>query len=262
MEACAEYNLPLIILDRPNPLGGNILLAEGPMLDEISCSSFIGRWNIPIRHSCTYGELAKYFSVIKNINLDLTIIKNKNWDRSKLAEEGNWKFIPTSPAIKDSETVLLYPGMGLMEGINVNEGRGTETPFKIFGAPWLDAELLLNEFNAKKLPSIKAQTCSYIPMDSIYKNEICKGFQLNITNPGSFRPVLTGLELLSLIINLFPDKCEERLYKTLANPSGENHLDKLTGVLNSFNKIRNRDFIEQHYTSVRWDEIIRPYLLY
>jgi len=262
MEACGKHEKPLIIPDRPNPLGGNLLLAEGPILDEENCSSFIGRWNIPIRHCCTYGELAKYFSITKKIDLDLAIIKNANWDREKSVAGKDWKFTPTSPAITDKETVLLYPGMGLLEGININEGRGTETPFKIFGAPWLDAELLLKEFSSLRLPGINTAAYSYIPNDSLYKNELCNGFKLNVTDADSFRPVLTGLELLRLMINLFPNECKERLYKTVANPTGKNHLDRLTGVFKSFDKIKSGDFLEQHYSTGNWQEIINPYLLY
>ncbi len=261
MEACAESRKPLIILDRPNPLSGNLLLAEGPMLDEKNCSSFIGRWGIPIRHCCTYGELAKYFSVNKNFVLDLTVIKNETWDREKSVVGKDWRFTPTSPAITDTETALLYPGMGLMEGININEGRGTDTPFKVFGLPGLDAELLLKEFCSLGLPGINATTCSYIPNDSLYKKELCNGFRLSVTDADSFRPVLTGLELLRLIINLFPDS-KERLYKTVANPTGKNHLDKLTGIFNSFHKIKNGEFLKQHYSTSNWQETIKPYLLY
>src|ERR1044071_8354969 len=114
MEACSTFNKQLIILDRPNPVSGNIDLAEGPMLDEKNCSSFIGRWNIPVRHSCTLGELANYFSKTKTSNLDLQIIKAQNWNRNEIAKKDDWFFVPPSPAITDVETALLYAGMGLL----------------------------------------------------------------------------------------------------------------------------------------------------
>jgi uncharacterized protein YbbC (DUF1343 family) len=261
MEACAAFNKPLLIADRPDPLGGNLELTEGPMLDETNCSSFIGRWNIPIRHSCTYGELANYFSVSKKINADISVIKIENWNRDKKAGD-EWSFIPTSPAIADIETAMLYPGMGLIEGINVNEGRGTETPFKIVGAPWINPQVLLNEFSRLSLQGVKAGSIDYTPADSVYANEICHGLKLMITDTDKFKPVLTGLELIKLIQNLFSDKCEERLYKTVANPTGKNHLDKLTGVFNSFGKIKSGGLLQQYYTTGNWKEDIRPYLLY
>jgi uncharacterized protein YbbC (DUF1343 family) len=260
-EACSTYNKPLIILDRPNPLGGDLSKAEGPMLDEQLCSSFIGRWNIPVRHSCTLGELATYFAQIRNINIELTIIKNENWNRNVLAGT-DWKFTPTSPAITDIETTLLYPGIGLLEGIIINEGRGTNSSFKIFGAPWIDSKKILKKFLNLSLPGIKAESISYTPSDSLYATEKCHGLKLAITDADKFKPVLTGLELIKLIQNLFPDKCEERLYKTVANPTGKNHLDKLTGVFNSFEKIKNGELLQQYYTIGNWKEVIRPYLLY
>ena len=126
MEACAVFNIPLFIADRSNPVGGNLLKAEGPMLDESSCSSFIGRWSIPLRHSCTLGELAKYFKATKIPTLQLVIIPVSNWQREIIDADD---FTPTSPAISKLSTALLYPGTGLLEGINVNEGRETEYVF-------------------------------------------------------------------------------------------------------------------------------------
>src|SRR6187549_1117536 len=105
MEACAKYNKPLIILDRPNPIGGNLEMAEGPMLDEKNCASFIGGWSIPVRHSCTLGELATYFSNKKINRLDLKIIPVKNWGRGQIINH----FYPTSPAIQNISTALVYP---------------------------------------------------------------------------------------------------------------------------------------------------------
>ena len=261
MEACSVYNKPLLILDRPNPLSGDLSKAEGPMLDKQYCSSFIGRWNIPVRHSCTLGELATYFNATRNIDIDLRVIKNKNWDRNVLAGT-DWNFTPTSPAIPDIKTALLYPGTGLVEGINVNEGRGTPTPFKIIGAPWIDSEVLLKEFLKLSLPGIKAEPIRYTPTDSLYANELCYGLNLEITDVNKLNPVLTGLELIRLIQTLFQDECEERLYKTVANPKGKNHLDKLTGVMDSFKKIKNRELLQQYYATGNWKEVIGPYLLY
>ena len=157
---------------------------------------------------------------------------------------------------------MLYPGMGLMEGIHVNEGRGTNTPFKLFGAPWIDAGLLLKEFKKLSLPGIQADEVCFTPETSLYQAESCNGLRFTISDKESFKPVMTGLELIRLIQNLFPGKCEERLYKTVANPSGKNHLDKLTGVQNAFEKIKNGVCRETHYSTGNWKETIKPFLLY
>lgn len=262
LEACSASSKPLIILDRPNPIGGNPELIEGPMLDEENCSSFIGRWNIPIRHSCTLGELAGYFMSIKKITVDLIIIKIDNWNRNETTADIQWNFIPASPAIKNMETAFLYPGIGIMEGINVNEGRGTDFPFKIIGAPWINAELLVHQFQSLALPGISGNEYVYTAADSVYKNECCRGIRLTIEDASVFKPVLTGLELIRLLIKLFPENCKEKKYPTRANPTGENHLDKLTGVFRSFKKIKSGEIMDEYKKGNNWKEKITPFLLY
>jgi uncharacterized protein YbbC (DUF1343 family) len=261
MEACAMYGKQLIVLDRPNPLGGEMSMAEGPMLDEINCPSFIGRWSIPIRHSCTLGELANYFSAKKIEGFDLKIIPVRNWQRYQLAGTDLFSFVPTSPAIKNSTTALLYPGMGLLEGINVNEGRGTDIPFQVCGAPWINADHLQELFKSKNLAVIKSNPHDYTPADGLYKGEHCYGLQFSITNALNFHPVRAGLSLLQSIIELYPLFVKERLYITNANPTGRAHLDKLTGIQNSFDLFISGS-IFQTDVSKTWPKEITPYLLY
>jgi uncharacterized protein YbbC (DUF1343 family) len=262
MEVCVLHNKPLVILDRPNAIGGDIDKAEGPMMDEKNCSSFIGRWTIPVRHSCTLGELATFFAATRIKGLNLDVIKVQNWNRKKIAAEAGWNFVPTSPAIQDTETALLYPGIGLLEGINVNEGRGTDSPFKIVGAPWIDTQQLNIAFTDLQLSGIKSIAINYTPAWGLYAGEICYGLKFSVTDSHSFSPVETGLKLLQLIISSYPEHCKERLYKTVANPSGAGHLDKLTGVYNSFEKIKHRESISAILQPKDWKEIIQPYLLY
>lgn len=261
MEACALHNKPLIILDRPNPIGGDIDKAEGPMLDEKNCSSFIGRWCIPIRHSCTLGELATYFSVSRKIDIDLTIIPLTNWNRNQLPSENNWKFTATSPAISTIKTALCYPGTGLFEGFTINEGRGSDTPFTNFGAPWIDSTLLVNKINEMQLPGIQFSTITYTPSDSLYAGECCFGLSLSITDENIFLPVQTGITIIQQLLLLFPEHCKERLYKTVANKSGEKHADKLVGIENSFLRLKEGNKIITEL-NVDWEKIITPFLLY
>ena len=261
MEACALHNKPLIILDRPNPIGGDIDKAEGPMLDEKNCSSFIGRWDIPIRHSCTLGELATYFSVSRKIDIDLTIIPITNWNRNQLPSENNWKFTATSPAISTIKTALCYSGTGLFEGFTINEGRGSDTPFTNFGAPWIDSTLLVNKINEMQLPGIQFSTITYTPSDSLYAGECCFGLSLSITDENIFLPVQTGITIIQQLLLLFPEHCKERLYKTVANKSGEKHSDKLLGIENSFLRLKEGNKIITEL-NVDWEKIITPFLLY
>ena len=257
MEACAKYNKQLIILDRPNPIGGNLEMAEGPMLDEKTCASFIGRWSIPIRHSCTLGELANYFSNKKIKGLDLKIVPVKNWDRGRITND----FYPTSPAIQNISTALVYPGMGLLEGINVNEGRGTDKPFMQFGAPWINAEELQMELKNKNITGIDLKPCSYIPADSLYKNETCYGLELNLTDANKFRPVAFGIDLISVLFKLYPHQVKERAYVTNVNPTGGGHLDKLLGVKNAFELLKHGKTIQTDISQT-WLSEITSFLLY
>ena len=260
MEACAKYHKQLIILDRPNPIGGNLEMAEGPMLDEKNCSSFIGRWSIPIRHSCTLGELANYFSNKKINGLDLKIIPVKNWERDQMAGTG-FDFYPTSPAIKNIETALVYPGMGLLEGIDVNEGRGTDKPFIQFGAPWINGEELLAELNKRNCAGIKMSPCSYFPIDSLYKDETCYGLELKVVDANKFHPVNFGLDLISVLFRLYPERVKERAYITNVNPTGGGHLDKLIGIKDSFDLFKSGR-VHKTDISISWLQEIAPYLLY
>ena len=257
MVACAKYNKPMIILDRPNPIGGNLELAEGPMLDEKTCASFIGRWSIPIRHSCTLGELANYFSNKKVNGLDLKIVPVKNWDRGRIAND----FYPTSPAIRNISTALVYPGMGLLEGINVNEGRGTDKPFIQFGAPWINAEELHIALKNKSITGIDFKPCSYTPADSLYKKETCYGLELNLTDINKFQPVALGIALISVLFKLYPHQVKERAYVTNVNPSGGGHLDKLLGIKNAFELLQCGKTIQTD-VSQTWLSEITTSLLY
>ncbi len=262
MEACAKWQKPFIVLDRPNPIGGALQYAEGPWLDEAGCSSFIGRWNIPVRHSCTLGELANFFAATRVKNLDLRIVKIQHWNRNETAVAAGWPFVPTSPAIKDPVTALLYPGMGMLEGITVNEGRGTAAPFKQMGAPWMDGKKMLTAFNSLQLPGIDAGIINYIPAEGLYAGVLCYGLHFSITEEAYFQPVKSALLLMQKIIHLYPAECRQRLYPTMANPSGTGHLDKLTGIKDSFEQLKSGQLPLMTGVQKEWAAVITPYLLY
>ncbi len=261
MEACAESDIPFVVLDRPNPLGGNLLKAEGPMLDELNCSSFIGRWNIPIRHCCTLGELARYFHATRLSTLKLEVIACKGWDRSRSFFESGVSFLPTSPAVYDAETAILYPGTGLLEGIYINEGRGTDWAFKQAGAPWIDQKIWQSTVVKAKMAGVEIEPVTYVPEWGLYRGETCKGLRFHITDAHAFRSVLFGLELIRQLMYCFGEKVQPRVYKTRANPGGENHLDLLLGTMGSFNYLKKGELPETDI-SAEWSKIIKPFLLY
>lgn len=256
LESCEKYKKPVILLDRPNPMAHAIKFAEGPFLNE-SCSSFIGRFNMPITQHCTFGELAQYFKAIYYPNLDLQILQMQNWNRS---ENTGYTFFPTSPAIQKRETIYTYAGACLFEGLNINEGRGTEFPFAQFGAPWIDADLLYNSASAE-LTEATLEIVHYTPEISPFAGEVCHGLRVIPNNPQTFHSVQYFIDLIQLIYRLFPDKLTERNYYTNANPTGSRHLDKLLGIPNAFN------YLKQHNINTKegieeWQTEISPFLLY
>lgn len=258
MEACAEFGIKLIILDRPNPIGIDLSKSEGPYLDEEVCSSFIGRWSIPIRHSCTLGELAVFFKSVKTPALDLEIIKVKDYSRLQNSHVTITPWTPPSPAIRSQISAYLYPGLGLLEGINVNEGRGTENPFTICGAPFIDSKALMNELN---LDGVEVRSIEYIPSEGLYAHEKCQGIKFTNIQIESIMPVSVGLQLIKTMIKLYPEFITPRLYKTNVNPTGENHLDRLIGLPGTFEKL-SKTFVFETNIQKDWTNKIVPYQLY
>ncbi len=261
MEACHEAGLPLIITDRPNPIGGNLSASEGPMLDEVHCSSFIGRWNIPIRHSCTPGELALFFKATRLPALQLQVITCRGWNRKQSFFEAGHPFTPTSPAIRDAETALLYPGTGLLEGINLSEGRGTGYAFKQAGAPWIDASDWRKAILSDAPEGVNMQSVTFSPEWGLYAGEVCQGLRFAITQPVIFRPVAFGIRIIQQIMRLYPGQVRPRLYPTVAYPSGENHLDRLLGIPHVFEQLKN-NFLPAPLAEKDWVKKVRDYLLY
>jgi uncharacterized protein YbbC (DUF1343 family) len=264
LEACGKFNKPLIIADRPNPISGDLSKAAGPMLEESTCSSFIGRWNIPLRHSSTLGELALYFNKIKEINVAIEVIQCQNWQRNSYQPDWGISFIPTSPAMRSFQSSLLYPGFGLLEATNISEGRGTEMPFAIIGAPWLDNNLLIDKlFNAK----LEILPLSFVPIESKYAGEECKGLRFYVKEIKDFDAVNHGLKLIKLIKDQHPDHFEWKPYPTNVNPSGKNHLDLLLGIGDSETlfELPLKDFEEQIKSltlAKNWNDSMRPFMLY
>jgi len=228
MEAAAENNIPFIVLDRPNPLNG--LQVEGNIL-EPAFSTFVGMYPIPVRHGMTVGELAQMFNGegwMKNrIKADLTVIPIKNWQRNQWFDQTGLDFIKPSPNMPDLETATVYPGICLLEGTNVSEGRGTKSPFLIFGAPWIDGEILADSFNAQKLPGIQFRTESFIPksipgmsMHPKYNDQKCNGVRIHLTDRSIFNSYLTGIYIVKIINRMYPNHFKWKI----------NHFDRLCGT--------------------------------
>ncbi|SMC91618.1 exo-beta-N-acetylmuramidase NamZ family protein [Pedobacter nyackensis] len=264
LQASADYNKPLIILDRPNPISGNLELCEGPMLNEQYCSSFIGRWNIPLRHSCTLAELALFFNTTKNINADLTVIQCENWDRNKFQPEWDMDFLPTSPAIRNINAAMLYPGLGLLEATNISEGRGTSMPFEIAASPWMNDLDFLEE---EKPDGVRLESIRLKPNEGKYASQDCLGVQFTLKEYDHFKSVYHGLLLIKLIKDHYPAYFKWSTYPTNVNPEGTGHLDKLLGLPQSeaFFELPVAKFkatMIKACDATEWPGIIKPYLLY
>lgn len=268
MESCANAGKKLVILDRPNPVSGNMQLCEGPMLDA-SQASFIGRWNIPVRHSCTLGELALYFNSCFNIKCHLEIISCSGWNRNMFQPGWKLPFVATSPAIQHFNSMLLYPGLCLLEATNVSEGRGTGFSFCAVGAPWLNGAQLMATLQ-EILPSNMSMTASqFIPNDINCKfySQVCNAVHFTITDPPSFQAVFSGAMILYCIKHQHPDQFQWSPYDTLVNPGGQHHLDKLLGIQGSEDlfELPLSQFIpalKQVSNCNEWPGLIQQFLLY
>ena len=220
MEKAGELGIPVWILDRPNPISGTKI--EGPILD-ITHKSFVGYYPIPIRYGLTVGELGRMILTEKWIDPipKLEIISMEGWARNLWYDETNLKWIKPSPNIPDLETAILYPGICLLEGTNISEGRGTENPFKWIGAPWLNGGLLATELNKEGLPGVSFASVEFTPIElpgiainPKYQGESCSGVKIKITNRNTYKSVQVGITILSVLQILYPEKIE---YKPFLN---------------------------------------------
>jgi len=203
LESAAEHRLPLIILDRPNPING--WTCEGPLLQP-GYESFVGRYPLPVRHGLTVGELAHLLNAELALNADLTVIKMEGWQRKMWFDETGLPWVPTSPAMPKLETATVYPGTCLLEGTNISEGRGTATPFECLGAPWANGPRLAEALNGLHLPGVRFRPTSFCPSASKHKGETCHGVYLHVMDRDVFRSVETGLHILAEFMRLWPKR--------------------------------------------------------
>jgi uncharacterized protein YbbC (DUF1343 family) len=201
LEACAEARIPLVVLDRPNPLGGEAF--EGPLLD-LHYASFVGRSSIPMRHGLTMGELARWLNARHNIGADLSVVPMTGWRRRMLWPETGRTWVPTSPNLPRWEGCTVYPGQVLLEGTNLSEGRGTTTPFEMFGAPFVSPLKLLEELEAFRLAGLRLRPIRFEPTFHKWQGKSCGGLYLHVTDPQAFQPVRATLAFLTAVRRLWP----------------------------------------------------------
>lgn len=200
MEAAAEAGLRFVVCDRPNPIGGAV---EGAPQDE-GFLSFVGLHPLPVRHGMTAGELARLFAAEKRLSLDLVVCPADGWARAMPFAETELPWVPPSPNMPTVETALVYPGMCLLEGTNVSEGRGTTSPFLQFGAPWLDSLRLAAALNELRLPGVTFLPTHFRPAFDKHAGATCGGARLVLTEAAAFRSFETGLRVVETARRLAP----------------------------------------------------------
>jgi uncharacterized protein YbbC (DUF1343 family) len=225
-EACATARKPIIVCDRPNPIGGT--LVEGLGIDE-GFQSFVGLYSIPNRHGMTLGEIVQFVNSQGNMGADLTVVQMDGWQRGMNFGDTGLKWVNPSPNIRSYTAALLYPGMCLVEATNISEGRGTDTPFEIVGAPYFDSEQFIKEFEALSLPGIKAAPTSFIPTRQKWEKRVCRGVRWVITDEREFRPYLTGLAFVWLAHRLYDDLGFEWRSEPYEFVTNRRAIDLLTG---------------------------------
>jgi uncharacterized protein YbbC (DUF1343 family) len=194
MRACAAAGLPVIVLDRPNPLGG--LRLEGN-LPEPGWTSFVGLYPLPIRHGLTIGELAAWVNERHGLGCDLTVVPMRGWRRGMAWEDTGLPWVPPSPNMPTPDTARVYPGGCLVEGTNLSEGRGTTRPFEWVGAPFLDGARLARALAGRGLPGVRFRPATFQPGFHKWTGRRCGGVQVHVVDPARFRPVATYLTLIA-----------------------------------------------------------------
>ena len=260
MEAAARNDIRLIILDRANPIGRKI---EGPTLKE-GFKSFIGMHPVPIRHGLTIGEFAilikKMGWIERSQELNLEIVSLEGWDGDYVKLP-----IPPSPNIPNLETAIVYNGLCLLEGTNISEGRGTNSPFKILGSPWLDNEKVIEQINSYNLSGFSLDTTSFTPISipgkSVYPKYMdipCKGIFISITDRDNFYPLMLGFALLQSIYRVHPNEFKVAKSGFLNKLYGSNQL--INGI---FSDVSINDFVlTWNKETAEFENMIKPFRLY
>jgi uncharacterized protein YbbC (DUF1343 family) len=201
LEAAAHYKKRVVVLDRPNPIGGAEV--EGNLLREDQ-RSFVGYHPIPMRHGMTMGELARFFNGERGIGAELEVIRLEEYKREYLFPQTGLPWTPPSPNMPTSATALVYPGQVLLEGTNLSEGRGAPSPFECFGAPYIDSRSLKSQLEKRELPGIRFEEISFTPQFDKWEGQTCHGLQLHVIDPRAYKPYYTTLAIIQEVMGLCP----------------------------------------------------------
>lgn len=256
MEACADAGIEFIVLDRPDPING--LAMEGPLLEYPEFSSFVGIYPVPLRFGMTIGELAELTNdrFLKK-KAKLTVIPMEGWRREMWFDQTGLPWIIPSPNMPTLATATVYPGQVFFEGTNVSEGRGTTRPFEFFGAPWIDGFALAKKLNALGLPGVAFREQWFTPTFSKFKDELCGGCQMHVSDRDRYRPLETTLHVITTIRDMYPEKFRFH----------QSYFDKIMGTAKVRLAIEAGQSIAAIVNSwgsglAAFAELRRPYLIY
>lgn len=260
MEAAQENGKEFIVLDRPNPLGGQKV--QGPVLDP-DYASFVGNYPIPLRHGMTVGELARLFNEEFGIGADLTVVEMNGWKRNMYYDDTPLEFVMPSPNMPTLDTALVYPGAALIEGTNVSEGRGTTKPFELIAAPFVDSTEFAQALKDLGLPGVKFRAASFTPSFSKHAGTLSHGVQIHVTNKKAFKPIETGLHIVKTLHDMYPEDFEFRA----ENSQGISFFDNLIGNGWVREAIENGDSVKEmkkqwHHDLKDFEKVRRGYLIY
>ncbi|PIS02342.1 MAG: DUF1343 domain-containing protein [Chlamydiae bacterium CG10_big_fil_rev_8_21_14_0_10_42_34] len=209
MEEASKLGIEVIVLDRPNPING--LIVDGPMLED-KWRSFIGYINVPYCHGMTIGELAEFFNEEYEVGCKLKVVKMKGWNRSMSYRDTGLAWIPPSPNVPEADTPLFCPSTGILGELHMlNIGIGFTMPFKVVGAPWVDANDFAEKLNSQKLPGVHFQPFHFRPFWGLYKGVDCEGVLIQITDAKIYKPLSVQYLLLGMLKSLYPKEFEKRL---------------------------------------------------
>jgi len=263
LRACARYGVPVIVCDRPNPIGGNEI--EGAALVP-GFESFVGQFPIPMRHGMTIAELARLFNEHFGLGATLEVVKMTGWEREMYADQTELPWVMPSPNMPTLDTAIVYPGTVLFEGILLSEGRGTTRPFELVGAPWIQAESFAQQMNALDLPGVYFRPAVFEPTFQKHAKQSCGGCQIHVTDRERFRPVLVGVALTAMFRRADPTHFAWR------QPPYEYEHDKMPiDILAGSDRLRKQIEAEMPATEIaaNWSEderafakLRQPFLLY
>jgi len=201
LEAAVKTGKPIVVLDRPNPLTGAYV--QGPLSDQ-GKESFVNYHSVPVRHGMTIGELAKLYNAERRINANLTVVPMKGWLRGDWFDSTGQIWVNPSPNLRNLEQAILYPGVALIEGTNVSVGRGTDSPFELIGAPWVDAQELANYLNARYIAGVRFLATNFTPATGPYARQQCSGVHIILTDRETLDAPELGIELAAALHKLSP----------------------------------------------------------